>query len=264
MADAIRLASVQQGYDPREHTLYAYGGGGPVHATAMARELGVTRVVIPMSDLASGWSAFGVVSSDAVIVEEMPLVLSHPFAPELLNRGYEALEGRVLDVLGGQGISRADVQLERSADIRYGVQINHVAVRLPSTHYQREHMEQLVVDFEHEYARLFGADSGYSAAGFVMSSIRLQARASLSDYAIRAAASTNGSSGTPPQKDVRGVIFYEAGPDRISTPIYDGAGFRPGMTITGPAIVEFPDTTLVLRSAELASVDPLGSVIVEL
>jgi N-methylhydantoinase A len=264
MADAIRLASVQQGYDPREHVLYAYGGGGPVHATALARELGVRRVVVPLSDLASGWSAFGVVSSDAVVVEDLPLVMGHPFEPAALNRGFDILEGRVWEVLDRQGIPRARVNLDRTADIRYGVQINHVSVALPGVEYDGAHMDQLVEDFEAEYARLFGADSGYAAAGFVMSSIRLQARAPLSEYRLAAAGSTNSHSGTPPEKARRGVVFYELGPDRVDTPIYDGDGFRAGMTVSGPAIVEFHDTTLVLRDDEIAGVDALGSVVVDL
>jgi N-methylhydantoinase A len=264
MADAIRLASVQQGYDPREHTLYAYGGGGPVHATALARELGVTRVVIPLSDLASGWSAFGVVSSDAVVVEDLPLVMNHPFDPASLNDGFGVLEQRVWEVLDRQGITRAAVQLDRSADIRYGVQINNVSVALPSGSYTGDHMRRLVEDFEAEYARLFGADTGYAAAGFVMSSIRLQARAPLSDYRIVPGSGGNGDHRHPPQKGERGVIFYERGGDRVTTPIYDGAGFGAGMVVSGPAIVEFPDTTLVLRERETATVDGLGSVVVEL
>jgi N-methylhydantoinase A len=267
MADAIRLASVQQGYDPREHVLYAYGGGGPVHATALARELGVARVVIPLSDLASGWSAFGVVSSDAVVVDDLPMVLNAPFDPASLNAGYATLENRVWEVLDRQGIPRTAVTLERSADIRYGIQINHVAVGLPSAEYDSEHMSQLVADFEVEYARLFGRDSGYSAAGFVMSNLRVQARAPLSDYRIGAAgadATSNGGGGRPPLKGERGVIFYERGPDRLPTPIFDGAGFHAAMIVEGPAIVEFPDTTLVLREAERASVDAAGSVIVDL
>jgi N-methylhydantoinase A len=264
MADAIRLASVQQGYDPREHTLYAYGGGGPVHATALARELGVTRVVVPLSDLASGWSAFGVVSSEAVVVEDLPLVLGAPFDPAALNDGFAVLEDRVWAVLDRQGIPHGSVQLDRSADIRYGVQINHVSVGLPGAAYDVDHMQQLVEDFEQEYVRLFGADSGYSAAGFVMSSIRLQARAPLSDYRLMPGTGVNGGSGTPPRKGDRGVIFYELGDDRISTAIYDGAGFRAGMQIVGPAIIEFHDTTLVLRRDERATVDALGSVVVNL
>jgi N-methylhydantoinase A len=263
MADAIRLASVQQGYDPREHTLYAYGGGGPVHATALARELGVERVVVPLSDLASGWSAFGVVSSDAVVVEDLPLVLHHPFDPAALNHGFAALEQRVWEILDRQAIPRPSVTLDRTADIRYGIQINHVSVALGGGSYDENAMAQLLLDFEAEYARLFGADSGYAAAGFVMSSIRLQARAPLSEYRL-AAGSKDGSVGAPPEKGHRGVIFYELGPERVETPVHDGAGFRAGMTVDGPAIVEFHDTTLVLREHETASVDALGSVIVDL
>jgi len=85
MADAIRLASVQQGYDPREFTMYAYGGAGAVHGPAVAAQLGIRTVVIPLGDLASGWSAFGVTSSDALIVQEAPVVFEAPFDSEIMN-----------------------------------------------------------------------------------------------------------------------------------------------------------------------------------
>jgi N-methylhydantoinase A/oxoprolinase/acetone carboxylase beta subunit len=62
----------------------------------------------------------------------------------------------------------------------------------------------------------------------------------------------------------RGVIFYERGLQRVPTPIYDGAVFAPGMALTGPAVVELPDTTLVLRDAERATVDAAGSVVIDL
>ena len=60
MADAIRLVTVNVGRDPRDFVLYIYGGAGGVHARALAKELGIRTLVLPLSDLASGWSAFGV------------------------------------------------------------------------------------------------------------------------------------------------------------------------------------------------------------
>ena len=79
MADAIRLISIHQGRDPRQLTIYAYGGNGPVHASALARGLGIRRVVVPLGDLASGWSAFGVAVAEAVVFEEA----GHPDASSL-------------------------------------------------------------------------------------------------------------------------------------------------------------------------------------
>jgi len=110
MADEIRLVSVQQGRDPRQLTLYAYGGNGPVHASALAQGLGISRVIVPLGDLASGWSAFGVAASDAVIVEETHAAMVHPFDPDALNAMWEELEDRVFERLLVHDLKRDEVR----------------------------------------------------------------------------------------------------------------------------------------------------------
>ena len=70
MADAIWLTLTQQGHDPREFSVYGFGGGGGLHGAAIARELGARSVVVPMSNLAAGWSAFGITASEALVTEQ--------------------------------------------------------------------------------------------------------------------------------------------------------------------------------------------------
>jgi N-methylhydantoinase A len=264
MADAIRLASVQQGYDPRSYVMYAYGGAGPVHATALARELGIRRVVVPLSDLAAGWSAFGVASSEAVVVEEVAKALTYPFDPEEMNEEWATLEGKVRTAMAGQGIAAESLQWERLADIRYSQQINQVAVLAPQGEYTPAVAQALVDSFEQEYERLFGADSGYAAAGFALTAMRVRARASVSDFRIAGRDSANGvvDRALAP-KGEREVIFYERSLTAEATPIYNGSTFTHGLSVEGPGIVEFQDTTLVLRHGDRATVDAFGSVVVD-
>jgi N-methylhydantoinase A len=264
MADAIRLASVQQGYDPRSYVMYAYGGAGPVHATALARELGIRRVVVPLSDLAAGWSGFGVASSEAVVVEEVAKALTYPFDPEEMNGEWATLEEKVRTAMAGQGIAAESLQWERLADIRYSQQINQVAVLAPQGEYTPAVAQALVDSFEQEYERLFGADSGYAAAGFALTAMRVRARASVSDFRIAGRDSANGvvDRALVP-KGEREVIFYERSLTAEATPIYDGSTFAHGWSVEGPGIVEFQDTTLVLRHGDRATVDAFGSVVVD-
>ncbi|WP_157220757.1 hydantoinase/oxoprolinase family protein [Flavisphingomonas formosensis] len=258
MADAIRLASVQQGYDPRDFSLYAYGGAGPVHAMALARELGIKEVIMPLSDLAAGWSAFGIASSDAVVVEEFPHLLEYPFDPEALNRGWSMLEEAAARRMAVQGIGRDQIIWERTADIRYTMQINEVPVRAPNGTYGKEQADELVARFESDYERLYGQGSGYAAAGITMTAQRVLARANVSDFTL--APKVDPAKGAPRLKGHRDVIWYEHGVKPEKTPIYDGDGFGAGGAVTGPAIVEFGVTTLVLRHGQKASVDDFGSV----
>jgi N-methylhydantoinase A len=264
MADAIRLASVQQGYDPRDYVLYAYGGAGPVHATALARELGMKRVIVPLSDLASGWSAFGIASSDAVVVEEVAKALTHPFDPDELNEAWSALEAKVRSAMEGQGVHASQLEWERIADIRYTQQINQIAVMAPHGEYDASVTQSLVDSFEEEYERLFGQGSGYADAGFALTAMRVRARARVSDFGLAPRSSNGASNQHLEPKGERGVIWYERGLEREMTPIYDGNAFHPGMVVEGPGIIEFVDTTLVLRHADRATVDGFGSVVVDL
>jgi N-methylhydantoinase A len=257
MADAIRLASVQQGYDPRAHEMYAYGGGGPVHANAIARLLGVTDVVIPLSDLASGWSAFGAVSSEAVVVFEEPHAKAFPVPAAEMNSAWDRLEGKVRAAMTAQGIGEDEIAIERRVNLRYSMQVNEVAVVAPPGEYDEEAVGALSESFEQEYERLYGAGTGYAEAGFAMSAMQVQGRAKVGTYKLSA---RDAGGGDPEPVGHRDVIFYEKGPEPVSTPLYTGADFLTGMEISGPAIVEYTNTTLVLHEGDRAVVDPLGSV----
>jgi N-methylhydantoinase A len=264
MADAIRLASVQQGYDPRGYTMYAYGGAGPVHATALARELGIRRIVVPLSDLASGWSAFGIASSDAVVVEEMAKAMTYPFDTAMMNDLWEALEAKVRGAMRQQGIEDDQLEWEREADIRYSQQINQLAVVAPSGSYDEHVATALVESFEREYEQLFGKDSGYADAGFALTAMRVRARARVSEFALAPQAGSNGGVDGVEPKGERNVIWYEHGLEPERTPIFNGDKFRSGSTVHGPAIIEYVDTTLVLRRGDRATVDSFGSVLIDL
>ncbi len=262
MADAIRLASVQQGYDPRKFLMYAYGGAGPVHATALARELGIERIVVPLSDLAAGWSAFGVASSEAVVIEETAQALSYPFDTDTMNRVWAALEATALARMEAQGIRSDQIQWEWLTDIRYTMQINQVQVKAPLGTYDADAVATLAATFEAEYERLFGQGSGYADAGLVLTAMRVRARARISDFSLSPRTAGESAGTSPARKADRDVIWYERGLERESTPIFDGSTFDPGMAVEGPAIIEFVDTTIVLRHEQRANVDAFGSVVI--
>ena len=78
MADLIRKETVESGYDPRRMTILAYGGAGPLHASGVARELGVSKVVVPLGDIASTFSAYGIGRSDLLHVHDLAVTLPAP------------------------------------------------------------------------------------------------------------------------------------------------------------------------------------------
>lgn len=259
MADAIRLMSIQQGYDPRHFVVYAYGGAGPVHAAAYARELGVRKITVPLSDFAAGWSAFGVASSDAVFVQELPRFLRAPFEPDSVNEAWTLAEELVLARLAEQGIPSERVRLERHVGMRYALQINEIEVPASGGQYDAAQCQGLVEAFEQEYARLYGKGTGYAEAGFEIRYFVVVATAKISELElVFRRGGTNGKGAS--LKGERPVIWYERGLDPQMTKVYDGTMLRAGEELSGPLIIELPDTTVVVREGQTASVDEVGSI----
>lgn len=259
MADAIRLASVQQGYDPRTFSLFAFGGAGPLHGAALARELGIARVVIPLSDLASGWSAFGIASADVLVVEDYAVGLTSPFSPAELSGIWREVEERALSRMTAQSVPADGVVLERAVEMRYRGQVNEVEVPAPDGVYDTARVEELVASFEAEYGRLFGEGTGYAAAGMAITRLIVRARAMASDFAIELAPPGQGASMEPIGS--RDVLRAHG---RAPVPVYDGRSLVPGHQVLGPGIIEFPDTSVVVPDAATVGMDAFGSVVVEL
>ena len=262
MADAIRLASVQQGYDPRGFALYAYGGAGAIHGAAIARDLGITKVLVPLSDLASGWSAFGVAGSEALVIEQVAVSMVAPFDAEPINRHWHVLEAKVLERLEAQGVPAERVRLTRIAEMRYSLQINQVHVPAPAGIYDSAALDTLVASYEREYARLFGEGTGYAEAGYAITSFRVEGRAQISEF--RLAHQADQSVSKPEPKGYRTVTFVGTQVTTHETPVYDGTTLRPGARIEGPAVIDLPNTSVVVPVAATADVDRLGSLLVTL
>ena len=262
MADAIWLTVTQQGYDARDFSLYSFGGAGGLHATAIARELGIRKVAVPLSNLAAGWSAFGIAASDALVTESAAMGLASPFDPALINTRFRELEARVFDKLELQGVSRSSVQLQHFAELRYSAQINQVAVKVPGGNYDVSTVGKMVTAFEQEYERLYGVGSGYAAAGFQLTGLQVHGRAKLSSLQVEALETpVRGSSAL---KGTRDVIWYGRSSAPESTPVYDGPSLHEGSVTLGPAILEYPDTTIIVQHETVATIHRTGSVVIDI
>jgi N-methylhydantoinase A len=262
MADAIRLASVQQGHDPRRFDLYAFGGGGAVHGAAIARELGMRRVVVPLSDLASGWSAFGVAGSEALIIEQVSVGMTAPFDAAALNERWASLEGLVAERMESQGIPPERIRLSRFAEMRYPLQINQIHVPAPGGLYDDAVLEDLIAAYEREYARLFGEGTGYSEAGYAITSLRVEGRAAITEHQLSPRAEAAESESPAPTEE-REVTFVGPATATVATAIYDGTELSPGVRIGGPAVVSLPNTSVVVPGDMTVSVDSFGSLVLE-
>ncbi|BBZ15636.1 hydantoinase/oxoprolinase family protein [Mycobacterium branderi] len=261
MADAIRMSSIQQGYDPRGCVMYCYGGAGALHCPAVARALGITTVVMPLGDLAAGWSAFGVASADAVVVRDAAVLLSSPFNPNDLEDLWSQLERNVEAELSPE-VRRAGPTYQRFVEMRYAMQVNQLTVPAPAGPCSAAALDELVAAFEQEYEQLYGRGSGYPLAGYVITSLRVAARARTTDFQLRPGVDAPAYRAEP--MDERSVIWYDSGPHPVPTPVYSGAKLTAGAAVDGPAVVEFADTVLALRDRQRAVMDRWNSLILSI
>ena len=172
MADAMRAQTVRRGLDPADFTLLVYGGAGPLHAVAIARELGITRILIPA--LATIFSAYGVVASDLLHVlattEARPLDDPAPIAAT-----YARLEAEGCRLLATDGVAVERQILRRSAQVRFRGQLHAVDVAVAGGLVDAAFVQQIARDFVREYERLFGAGTASPQAGMEAITLRVDA-----------------------------------------------------------------------------------------
>lgn len=261
MADALRLVSVETGVDPRGFAVAAYGGGGPLHASAVARRLGMSRVVVPLGDLAATWSAFGVATSEGLVVREDAQLMHDPFDLAAINATWERLEAEAVERLRSERVPAERIECERAVEMRYRMQVNQIPVAAPGGSWEEADLTRLIADFEREYERIYGQGTGYAKAGCSIAAMRVVARAPR--QAIGLGGHAGGEERRSEPSASRTVHSYQGGQAVArEMAVHDGREWGPGVRAEGPAIVEFPDTTLVLGDGDTAEVDGNGNVVV--
>ena len=263
MADLIRKATVQKGYDPRDCVVFAYGGAGPVHAGVYARELGAQGVVIPLGGICSLWSALGAACADLLHIHEAVDIQPSPFDPARVRQRFAELEARGTAQLRADGIDPGAARLARSADIRYKGQINEVEVPVTAGLLDEAALTELVADFHHRYETVYGAGAGFREARVEVVTYRVRASAVSAKPLIVAAPEADRTPAPDARAGTRPVYWTELG-DFDATPVFWGERLVPGNVVPGPAIIQVPDTTIVVHPFETARLDPYGNVLIDL
>ena len=248
MAGRTRLLSVERGYDPRDFTLVMFGGAGPLHGSAVLREVGLKTLLIPPRP--GVLCALGAATSD--IRHDFSQTVECPVDALGDRRLAETLAAQRRDGearLAAGGIACERVAARHSAQICYQQQIHSLDVSIEA----EWGCAEIADAFRLAYQRTYGnqLDMPVVVVSLKTSVLGIRPRPSL----LRGPAST----ATPVPKAHRPVWFGGA----IDTPIYDRAALLPGMRIAGPAIVEQEDTTSVIESGLRAIVDPFGNLLVE-
>ena len=252
MVNAIKLISVNRGHDPRDFALLAFGGGGGMHAAALAKELSIKTVVIPKQS--SVFSAWGMLLSDLRrdYLQTQIVDLSISGAAAQLDESLRQLEEKALREYSAEGIDPSRVHFLRYARCRYQNQEHSVEIVLPNGEITEAQLQAIGDRFRTDYEREY--------------TYRLDAPVELVAYHLVALAEvdklkpeklpTTGRKLKDTVKEEREVDFVEAGIQRAT--IYDGDSLEPGMEFLGPAIIEEAGATTVVPPGLPCSVDDYG------
>src|SRR6185436_5576530 len=249
MALAVRSITTERGLDPRDYALAAYGGGGPLHAVAIARELGIPRVVIPPAP--STFSAWGMLATDLRhdLVRTVLEPLERTDATWAQAR-YAEMEREVAAILPGEG---KPITL-RAADLRYLGQEHTVTVALAEV----DDWEGLRKQFDDAHERAYG----YAAADVEVQLLNLRLTVVFPIERPHRPTLEPRTTGTPPFQ-TRTIYSMLAGTSRPFR-VYQRGDLRPGDVIAGPAAVEEPGTTTIIEAADTLSVEDHGCLIIQL
>jgi N-methylhydantoinase A len=176
---------------------------------------------------------------------------------------FRELEERGQAQLRADGIDPAQARLTRSADIRYKGQINEVEVPVGAGRLDEAALGQLVADFHRRYETVYGSGAGFREARVEIVTYRVRASAVSAKPRIVASAEGDRAPADAARAGTRPVYWSELG-DFEQTPVYWGERLTAGNVVPGPAIVQVPDTTIVIHPFETARADPYGNVLIDL
>ena len=260
--DLLRKTVVEAGHDPRNFIVYAFGGSGPAHCGLYAQEIGVSQVVVPLGQVASAFSAYGLASSDIVLARELSDPAALPLDPARVEQNFKVLEEQVREQLDRQGLTFKSVEIEREIDMRYAMQLAEVATPIPSGSLTSTEVATAAETFENRYAELYGKDSGFREAGIQAITYRVRGTGVLPFTPelpeLEVADSPDASAA---HLGVRKVCL-DGRQGYVDTDIYDYAGLRAGHVLRGPAVIEVPTTTVVVPHNTTGEIDRLGNLII--
>ena len=259
MASAARVHIAEQGKDPRQYTLLATGGAGPVHAFYVAKKLGVRRLICPLA--AGVASALGLLIAPARIDRVVTIASSLDTMDwPRLEAAYRELEADAAKVIEETGFDPATARVTRLADVRYIGQGFEVVTTLPNGPYDAGAKQHLLDAFEDTYRRTFSRTPPDVNAEIINIRVSLRADVPGDGVGFKAAGDESGEARAKVTRPVR----FPENDDYVDTAVYDRAQLRPGERFEGPAVIEESESTLVVGPGGTIQVDEDGNLLVDL
>lgn len=257
MTNALRIMTVQRGYDPRDLIMVAFGGAGPLHANRLCAEMQIGRlIVLPSPGTAS---ALGLLVTD----------LKHDFSrTRIMQEGHEDIdeinrifalmeaEGRV--ALLREGLSAESIGFERRIEMRYSGQSHELAVDCPLGNLTAAELRTVRDRFHVEHDRSYG--HGYPGEATELVNFRLSALGSIRKPEPREIASSVGPA-SEARKGAR-PVYFGAAVEFLTTPVYDRGRLAAGHRFEGPAVIEEMDATTLVQPGFEVEVDRFANLLI--
>lgn len=257
MYNALKLISVRRGYDPRDFTMVAFGGGGPMHCAYLAKELNIRKVVVPIA--APVFSAWGMLMTDVrhdyiqTNIRRMNEVTA-----EELNSMWEGLLKQADEQFAREGVAKENVVYSFIADMRYMGQEHTVKVKVPPLPWTEETKEEIVRRFHDTHEHFYTFRLPDTPTEIV--NLHLVGYGCLTKPEMAKIDPHEGNV-EKAQKEIRKVYFTDDG--WMDTPIYDRDDLGSGVVLEGPVIVEEAAASTVVARGQRLTVDTYGNLIIE-
>ena len=256
MADAIRMISIERGHDPRDYSLVAFGGAGPVHAGRIGEELGIKKVIIPPNP--GVFSAMGLVCTDLKrdYVRSLYTLLDVAGVDDRMRQVYRDITAEARDMLSRSGIPEENWLFRYYLDIRYGNQAYELTVPVESSEIEEGALSAIAERYHAQHFTTYD----YNAPDEPIQLVNMRASAIGkfgADFIAPRTSSTNGSKDVSPRSH-REVYFKESG--QISCPVYDRGDLSAGAEIEGPAVIQESSSTVIVYPGQRAAATEFGTI----
>lgn len=261
MVGAMRVVTVQRGYDPRDFTMIVFGGTGAIFAVRLAQELHIPRIVVPVAP--GCFSALGLITSDATYdVFRSYVVRTTRADPAKIQSIFDEMKEEAVSKIKELGFKKPEIQLKYKIAMRYEGQAHEVTIEVPSglaiKNLNRKTLEKYEGIFHEKHHCLYGHSNPGAPCEFFTLSVTAVGPVLKFQTSLAVEGTANPSQAF--KKDRK--VFWQETNGYKDTPTFERSLLKAGNIISGPAIIEQMDTTTMIPPRQKARIDKYGNIII--
>lgn len=255
MLNALKLISVRKGHDPRDFSMVAIGGGGPMHSQDLARELGVKKVIVPSAS--SVFASWGMLMSDLRHdYSQTYLANASSLNYEDINLKYRQMIENAVETLKQEEINENKIVVSKQIDLRYEGQDHPVEVNVPYEEVCEENIQDIIDTFHKKHEQLYTYTLPQN--GIEIVNVKINVLGKIDKPVIKKVKVEKRN----PIKEERDVFFENYGWKRVK--IYDRDYLPVNETIEGPIVIEEKSTTIPINPGDKVTKDEYGNLIIDI